>query len=346
MDDGAGFNGPIWLNPVMLNALYVLNYQRSIDKNAQCRALYADCFTQERAVRKGIPSLGALQAFEACARLGSFSRAAEELSLTHSAVFRQVEGLEARLGVTLFNRVRRRIALTTQGAEYAARIRHHLEQLQKDTFGLMSRSGLGRSLHIATLPTLATTWLIPRLADFQRHWPDIQISLSVRTQPFQFTDVPVDGAIYHAAQPWSNTQGVRLFREQELVPVCSSQLLARARVKGAGALAQLTHLHMMTRPDAWSAWYEHNDLPFTPLVLGGPRYELFTMLLAAVDAGLGVALVPAFVAHEHIKSGRYVMPLTATLPVETSYYFGYPKAEVYPEALTLFESWLKAQTTR
>ncbi len=297
-------------------------------------------------MRKGIPSLGALQAFEACARLGSFSRAAEELSLTHSAVFRQVEGLEARLGVTLFNRVRRRISLTTQGAEYAARIRHHLEQLQKDTFGLMSRSGLGRSLHIATLPTLATTWLIPRLADFQRHWPDIQISLSVRTHPFQFADVPVDGAIYHASQPWPNTQGVMLFREHELVPVCSSQLLARARQKGAGAMSQLTHLHMMTRPDAWPNWYESNALPFTPMVLGGPRYELFTMLLAAVDAGLGVALVPAFIAREHIKSGRYVMPINATLPVDSAYYFGYPKAESYPEALTIFETWVKAQEIR
>jgi len=296
-------------------------------------------------MRKGIPSLGALQAFEASARLGSFSRAAEELSLTHSAVFRQVEGLEARLGVTLFNRVRRRISLTTQGAEYAARIRHHLEQLQKDTFGLMSRSSLGRSLHIASLPTLATTWLLPRLPDFTRRWPDIQISLSARAQPFQFTDVPVDGAIYHASQPWPNTQSVMLFRERELVPVCSSQLLARAREKGAAALTQLTHLHMMTRPDAWSNWYEHNDLPFSPMVLGGPRYELFTMLLAAVDAGLGMALVPAFIAREHIKSGRYVMPLPLTLPVDSAYYFGYPKADHYPEAVMLFESWLKAQAS-
>ncbi len=297
-------------------------------------------------MRKGIPSLGALQAFEACARLGSFSRAAEELSLTHSAVFRQVEGLEARLGVTLFNRVRRRISLTTQGAEYAARIRHHLEQLQKDTFGLMSRSGLGRSLHIATLPTLATTWLIPRLADFQRHWPDIQISLSVRTQPFQFADVPVDGAIYHAEAPWHNTQGVMLFREQALIPVCSSQLLARVRRKGADVLEQLPHLHMMTRPDAWQNWYEYNQQPYTPFVLGGPRYELFTMLLAAVDAGMGVALIPAFIAREHIKSGRFVSPVPATLPVEAAYFFGYPRADDYPEALMIFENWLKEQALR
>src|SRR5690625_1102045 len=87
-------------------------------------------------MRNGIPNLAALQAFEATARLGSFSRAAEELCLTHSAVYRQVAGLEERLGVVLFNRVRRRITLTPAGAEYAGRVRHHLEQLEKDTFGL------------------------------------------------------------------------------------------------------------------------------------------------------------------------------------------------------------------
>ena len=83
-------------------------------------------------MRKGIPNLGALQAFEATARLGSFSRAADELALTHSAVHRQITGLEERLGVKLFNRVRRRISLTEPGQEYAARIRQHLEQLEKD----------------------------------------------------------------------------------------------------------------------------------------------------------------------------------------------------------------------
>lgn len=156
-------------------------------------------------MRNGIPNLSALQAFEATARLGSFSRAAEELSLTHSAVYRQVASLEDRLGVQLFTRVRRRIVLTDHGAEYAGRIRHHLDQIEKDTFGLVSRTGMGRSIHIAVVPTLATTWLIPRLADFQRVQPDITVSLSVRTLPFQFKDQPFDGALYHGDGIWPGT---------------------------------------------------------------------------------------------------------------------------------------------
>ncbi|MFA5703704.1 MAG: LysR substrate-binding domain-containing protein [Advenella sp.] len=294
-------------------------------------------------MRKGVPNLGALQAFEASARLGSFSRAAEELSLTHSAVFRQVAGLEERLGVELFTRVRRRIVLTDHGAEYAARVRHHLEQLQKDTFGLISRAGIGHSLHIGTVPTLATTWLIPRLAGFQRQYPDIAISLSIKTAPFLFKDFPVDAAIYHAEQPWSNTHSIRLFYEQELIPVCSSQLLARVKNKGVRALAEMTHLHMMTRPDAWMQWYEHNHYDCEPHILAGPRYEVFSMLLAAVDAGLGMGLFPAFIAREHIKSGRFVMPVPAVLPVDKSYYFGYPDDRKTSEALGLFEQWLVTQ---
>ena len=215
-------------------------------------------------MRNGIPNLSALQAFEASARLGSFSRAAEELSLTHSAVYRQVASLEARLGVQLFTRVRRRIVLTDHGAEYAGRIRHHLDQIEKDTFGLVSRTGMGRSIHIAVVPTLATTWLIPRLADFQREQPDITVSLSVRTLPFQFKDQPFDGALYHGDTLWPGTQGVLLFPERELVPVCAPELAARVTEAGAGALAGMTHLHLSSRPDAWRQWYGANNYLYGP----------------------------------------------------------------------------------
>ncbi|WP_353172016.1 LysR substrate-binding domain-containing protein [Paracandidimonas soli] len=290
-------------------------------------------------MRNGIPNLGALQAFEATARLGTFSRAAEELSLTHSAVYRQVAGLEHSLGVQLFNRVRRRVVLTPQGAEYAARVRHHLEQLEKDTFGLRTRSGLGRSLHIAVLPTQATTWLIPRMPDFQRRHPDITISLSARTLPFQFNDHPYDAAIYHSEQPWPRTRSVRLFAEGELLPVCRPDLLQDSR--GAGGMQGLTHLHMMSRPDAWRAWYRQHGLEFSPLISAGPQYELFSMTLAAVRAGMGVALAPRFLVADAIVRGELALAGPGGLTVAESYFFGYPLTdEEGSDALQVFEQWL------
>jgi DNA-binding transcriptional LysR family regulator len=289
-------------------------------------------------MRHGIPNLGALQAFEATARLGSFSRAAEELALTHSAVYRQVTGLEQRLGVQLLTRVRRRVALTQAGAEYAAAVRHHLEQLEKDTFGLISRSGIGRSLHIAVLPTLASTWLIPRLPGFQREHPDVAVSLSVRTLPFQFSDHPFDAAIYHATQLWPQTRGVKLFDEGELVPVCLPALVPSGPT--SDGFGQLVHLHMRSRPDAWRHWYQAQGREYSPGINAGPRYELFSMTLAAVRAGMGVALCPRFVVNEDLSSGRLICPDAGVLPVRDAYYFSYPMAVEPSDALRLFEAWL------
>lgn len=291
-------------------------------------------------MRHGIPNLGALQAFEATARLGSFSRAAEELALTHSAIYRQVAGLEERLGVALFTRVRRRVMLTDAGAEYAARVRHHLDQLEKDTLGLMSRAGVGRNLHVAVLPTLAMTWLLPRLADFYRQRPDIFVSLSVRTLPFQFNDQPFDAAIYHAERMWPGTRGIKLFEEKELLPVCAPALMA-AKKTHKDPLADMPHLHTTSRPDAWRRWYVAQGRDYLPTVNAGPRYELFTMSLAAVREGMGVALVPRFLVQDALESGELVMPVAAGLSVEEAYFFSYPLANEPSEALRDLEECLE-----
>ena len=282
-------------------------------------------------MRNGIPNLGALQAFEATARLGSFSRAADELALTHSAIYRQVTGLEERLGVQLLTRVRRRVALTDAGEEYAARVRHHLEQLEKDTFGLISRAGMGRSLHIAVLPTMASTWLLPRLRGFQRLHGDIAVSLSARTLPFQFADHPYDAAIYHAAQIWPQTTGIKLFDEGEL--------LASGRASD-GNMDSLTHLHMLSRPDAWRQWYAAQGLEYLPSMSAGPRYELFTLTLAAVRAGLGVALVPRFLVQDELAAGHMASPSQGVLKVTDAYFFSYPSSSERNGALLAFETWL------
>lgn len=291
-------------------------------------------------MRHGIPNLGALQAFEATARLGSFSRAAEELALTHSAIYRQVAGLEERLGVALFTRVRRRVVLTDAGAEYAARVRHHLDQLEKDTLGLMTRAGVGRNLHLAVLPTLAMTWLLPRLSAFYRLRPDVVVSLSVRTLPFQFTDEPFDAAIYHAERMWPGTRGIKLFDEEELLPVCAPALL-EARKLMQDPLSDMPHLHTTSRPDAWRRWYVAQGRDYPPTMNAGPRYELFTMSLAAVREGMGVALVPRFLVQEALEAGELVMPVAAGLSVDEAYFFSYPTANEPSEALHDLEKCLK-----
>jgi DNA-binding transcriptional LysR family regulator len=249
-----------------------------------------------------------------------------------------VTGLEERLGVQLFTRIRRRVALTDAGAEYAARVRHHLEQLEKDTFGLISRAALGRSLHVAVLPTLAATWLVPRLAQFQALHGDITVSLSARTLPFQFKDHPFDAAIYHAGQLWPQTTGIKLFDERALLPVCIPELLDG--LPEGGDLSGLTHLHMLSRPDAWRYWYEAQGKEYLPSISAGPRYELFTMVLAAVKAGLGVGLLPRFLARPELEAGTLVAPVEGVLSVSEAYFFSYPSDGERSQALAVFEAWL------
>src|SRR5690606_32932953 len=163
------------------------------------------------------------------------------------------------------------------------------------------------------------------------------------TLPFQFNDHPFDGAIYHAAQLWPQTTGIKLFDEGELVPICSSRLVAPGET-GASAIAGLTHLHMSSRPDAWRHWYQAQGQEYLPSISAGPRYELFTMSLAAAREGMGVALVPRFLAEDDLLEGRLVLACDGTLHVKEAYFFSHPQAGDRSEALLAFESWLSAIT--
>src|SRR5690606_36021319 len=182
-----------------------------------------------------------------------------------------------------------------------------------------------RNLHLAVLPTLATTWLLPMLAAFSRKRPDITVSLSVRTLPFQFDDQPFDAAIYHAERSWPGTRGIKLFDEGELVPICSPALLEDVKQalspeavqrEPTALLGKMVHLHTSSRPDAWRRWYQAQGANYQPSMNAGPRYELFTMSLAAVREGMGVALVPRLLVQDALQAREVVMPVDAGLQVE------------------------------
>ncbi|HEX7640175.1 MAG TPA: LysR family transcriptional regulator, partial [Burkholderiaceae bacterium] len=143
-------------------------------------------------MRRKLPSTGALEAFEAAARHQSFTKAAEELAVTQSAVCRQVAALEAFLGVALFRRTRRGVTLTEAGRDYGRSVAARLDEVERDTLELMGRGGRGGALELAVVPTFATRWLLPRLPGFQRAHPDIVVHLSSRTRPFLFADTPFD----------------------------------------------------------------------------------------------------------------------------------------------------------
>lgn len=292
-------------------------------------------------MRRRIPATELLVAFETAARHQSFTRAAEELSLTQSAVCRQIGALEDFLGVQLFNRVKKRVSLSEAGTAYALKVRGLLKLLEGETLSLMAHQGAGGVLELAVIPTFATRWLIPRLADFHTRHPGLILNLTTRAEPFMFTDTPFDAAIHFGDPIWPGAMAEYLFGE-EMVPVCTPALLGGARTIPVDELVNKPLLQHSGRPEAWREWF---DVAGSANIgaIRGPRYELFSMLVEAARAGLGIALVPHFFVLAELASGELVIPNPCPLRSKRAYYLVYPEDKAQSASLELFRAWLHEQ---
>jgi LysR family glycine cleavage system transcriptional activator len=296
-------------------------------------------------MRRKIPPLQSLICFDAAARHESYTRAAQELALTQSAVSRQIGALEAFLGVTLFRRTRHGVALTASGSAYARQITRRLEAMERDTLDAMAQQGEGGSLALAAVPTFATRWLIPRLPGFAAQQPDVVVHIETRTRPFLFADAEFDAAIY-AGTPaqvanWAGTRALLLLHE-DVVPVCSPALLPRGKPVTPAAVAKLPLLQQSTRPDGWRQWFDAQRVD-APLARAGARYELFSMLATAAAHGLGVALMPTMLVADELARGELVVACERPLSGERNYYLVTPEQPDDRPLLALFRDWLMAQ---
>src|SRR5688500_11860769 len=158
-------------------------------------------------MRRKIPSTAWLTAFESAARHQSYTRAADELALTQSAVCRQIGALEDVLGVRLFRRSGRGVALTEAGRRYSQQVARQLDQVEQDTVELMSTGGTGGMLELAVVPTFGTRWLVPRLPDFLARHAGVHVHLAAQSRPFLFEGTPFDAAIYAGETLWPGTEG-------------------------------------------------------------------------------------------------------------------------------------------
>ncbi len=301
---------------------------------------------REVSVRRTIPSTQALICFECTARHESFTKAAQELALTQSAVYRQVAGLEDYLGVKLFRRASHGVILTEAGAQYSRQVARQLDAVERDTLSVMSRQGARGTLDMAVVPTFATRWLLPRLPGFHALHPDIVVNFETRTRPFMFADTVFDAALY-AGTPaemanWAGTQAIPLLPEV-LVPVCSPALAGRrARLQPAD-LARLPLLQLSTRPYAWRQWFEAAGVREVR-DMDGPRFELFSMLAVAAAQAMGVALIPALLIEAELARGELVMPCAGSVPGDRSFHLVIPERKAGSMALERFRAWLVAQS--
>ncbi|VXC86812.1 Transcriptional regulator, LysR family [Pseudomonas sp. 8Z] len=290
-------------------------------------------------MRRKIPSTAALIAFESAARHQSFTKAADELNLTQSAICRQIGGLESFLNIELFRRSRRGVVLTEAGVAYSSKVAAQLDAVERDTLALMGNQG--SSIELAVVPTFGTQWLLPRLRAFQQLHPEVTVHLTNRTRPFLFADTHFDAAIYYGDAEWSGTQAHFLMHEH-LLPVCSPSLLRGAPVT-VEHIATLPLLQQTTRPYAWRRWFNAQGLSIAR-DMTGPRLELFSMLAQAARHEMGVALIPPFLIQRELQDGSLVIALNQTVPDNAhAYYLMVPERKAESSALKAFRDWLLKQ---
>lgn len=289
--------------------------------------------------RRFLPSTSALRALEALDRLGSATAAAEDLNLSQSAVSRQIQALEEQTGVPMVIREGRRMVLTPDAAQYAADIRAALTKITQATVKLTVNPA-GGSLDLAILPTFGMRWLVPRLAEFARLHPEVTINLSTRLKPFNFAREAFDAAIHFGLPEWPGTHAIRL-KAEAVIAVCAPNLIADQPPRHAQDVLRLPLLHIETRPEAWQAWFAAHGVEAGPVT--GTIYDQFATITQAALHGLGVALLPDYLAEQDLATGRLVRAWGGPTASPGAYHLVWPVEKSRDAALLKFRDWLATQ---
>lgn len=290
--------------------------------------------------RRFLPPTALLYAFEAAARTQSFTLVARELSLTQSAVSRQIRALEEILGAPLFHREKQKVHLTLAGNAYAREIRDALNRISNATLGFRANPD-GGSLHIAVLPLFGARWLTPRLPHFLSDHPGITINLTTRIVPFDFRLDTVDAAIHFGAPEWP---GARLdfLMEERLVPACSPSLKARLAFADPADLLRAPLLHLVSRPNAWERWFVAMGVP--PGEVHGMLFDQFALSIEAARAGFGLALLPEALIARELDRGELVKAVDAPYQSPEGYYLAWPDTHESHPPLDAFRAWIRHET--
>lgn len=286
---------------------------------------------------RSLPSLNALRAFEAAARLGSVTAAAAELHVTHGAVSRQVKQLEQALGTALFHRAGTRLRLSEAGARLLPVLTSSFDLMEAGV--AQAARARGGNLIVSCLGTFAMRWLIPRLFAFRAAHPDIEVQLSASDAPVSFLRDRFDLAIRTERPPWPADMIAKPFIVEEVGPVLSAGLQEKLHLRALEDLRRATLLHTGTRLLAWPDWFASvGQAEIQPAAV--QTFEHFYFMLQAAASGLGVAIGPKPVIEDDLAAGRLVAPF-GFVRSGLSYVSLRPHAD--DSRAALFEAWLLAQ---
>jgi LysR family glycine cleavage system transcriptional activator len=286
-----------------------------------------------------LPSLQTLQAFEAAARLKSYSKAADELGLTHGAVSHRIRELEQRLGVTLFKRVGNTMQLTSEGQRLEAQVRQGLSILEQAFPSKRPAAKPQRHIVVSSVPSIASTWLFSRMTQFRGEHPDIDIDLRVSEKLNDYRKEGIDIGVRLGGGGWPGLHATKLF-DEALTPICTPEYQERLQLKTPADLERATMLRNPWTP--WARWFSAAGLSW-PEPGKGPRFDDALLLLRAALDGQGVALGRQWLAVDELRAGRLVMPFDIAVRDEFAYWLVWPTGRNPSPDAALFRDWLEAR---
>jgi len=287
-----------------------------------------------------LPPLNGLPSFEAAARHLSFSKAADELHVTHGAVSRAIRNLEDHLGVRLFERATRSVRLTPVGTSYAAEVRDALDQLAAATVIATGQQSSG-ALNVSALDGFVAKWLVPRLFRFRQAHADIDVRLSTTDKLADFVSDGIDIAIRYGRGQYPGLES-HLLVEEDVFPVCSPALIeAAVPLRTPDDLKSHTLIHHDYYVD-WSMWLMWAGIKgVNPH--RGPAFRSTEHAVQAAIQGEGVVLGPSALVGDDLAAGRLVRPFEISFPAELAYYVVYPPRALQREKVRAFRDWLLAE---
>lgn len=292
------------------------------------------------APRRFLPSISSLLALEAVDRLGSASAAAEDLNLTQSAVSRQLKQLEQQMEVDLIARDQMRLQLTPGGANYAKEARAILSRLAQASIKLRANPD-GGSLNLSILASFGLHWLAPRLKNFVAQHPGITVNLQTHNLPFGFESGTAQAAIHYGTRDWPGVEYLPLM-PKHVLPVCAPGLL-QAPLSVPEMLLHYPLLHLESHPDSWEQWFGLHGV--TAERLQGMLFDQSSAMTQAAVHGLGIALLPTFLAEGEIKAGRLQLAINGPPVTLGEYFLVWPPEHCDDYPLMQFRKWLLDQIT-
>lgn len=293
-------------------------------------------------MRRFLPSTMSLLAFEASARHMSFTEAAKELCLTQGAISRQIRLLEQNVGCELFHRGQNRISLTEAGGELLGGVREGLDTIDRAMNRLRAGRPLNGVVDLAAGPTIGARWLMPRFPSFAACHPDIVVNLSSRITNVDLSIEPFDAAI-HICPPDAQPAGADWLMDEGLTPVCSPAF--RETLRDTQPLeSQLANrlLHLSSRLTAWAECLAATGLD-PQIAAAGPRFEQTMVLIEAIRAGIGIGLIPRFVAHDEIERGFLVSPFSFKNQPRWAYWLVCGAARASSPSLQTLREWILSE---